>query len=142
MESETSAAADNVCQERDQLICDLFEALNVMSLPALGESLEAMTSQLTDLKRKITTLDPNWIFVDSSNYYVFRILFCLSRLDIRDCAEFRTNQELCQKILHGGRLMKNINPSWRLDGKVIIPFLRANSERMEPVNVDKPSYIP
>jgi hypothetical protein len=26
MESETRAAADNVCQERDQLICDLFEA--------------------------------------------------------------------------------------------------------------------
>ena len=93
MESETSAAADNVCQERDQLICDLFEALNEMYPPALGESLEAMTSRLIDLKRKITTLDPNWIFVDSSNYYVFRILFCISRLDIQDCADFRTKQE-------------------------------------------------
>ncbi len=104
MESETSAvAADHICQERDQLICDLFEALNVMSLPAPGESLEAMTSRLIDLKRKITTVDPNWIFVDSANYYVFRILFCVSRLDIGDCADFRTNQELCQKILHGGR---------------------------------------
>ena len=113
-----------------------------MSSPALGESLEAMTSQLTDLKRKITTLDPNWIFVDSSNYYVFRILFCISQLDIRDFADFRTNQELCQQILHGARLMKKINPSWRLNGKVIIQFLRANSERMEPVDVDKPSYIP
>ena len=93
MESETRAAADNVCQERDQLICDLIEALNVMSLPALDESLEAMTLQLTDLKRKITKLDPNWIFMDSSNYYVFRILFCISQLDIQDCADFRTNQE-------------------------------------------------
>jgi MarR-like DNA-binding transcriptional regulator SgrR of sgrS sRNA len=92
LESETRAA-DNVQQERDQLIFDLFEALNEMYLPALGESLEAMTSRLIDLKRKITTLDPNWIFVDSSNYYVFRILFCISRLDIQDCADFRTNQE-------------------------------------------------
>ena len=141
MESETRTA-EIVEQERDQLICDLFEAVNVMYPPALGESLEVMTSRLIDLKRKISTLDPNWIFVDSSNYYVFRILFCISQLDIPDCTDFRTNQELCQKILHGARLMKKINPSWRLDGKVIIPFLRANSERMEPVKVDKPSYIP
>ncbi len=54
MECETRAA-DNVQQERDQLICDLFEALNEMYPPALGESLEAMTSRLIDLKRKITT---------------------------------------------------------------------------------------
>ena len=81
MESETRTA-EIVKQERDQLICDLFEAVNVMYPPALGESLEVMTSRLIDLKRKISTLDPNWIFVDSSNYYVFRILFCISPLDV------------------------------------------------------------
>jgi hypothetical protein len=141
MESETRTA-EIVEQERDQLICDLFEAVNVMYPPALGESLEVMTSRLIDLKRKISTLDPNWIFVDSSNYYVFRILFCISRLDVRDSANFCTNRDLCLKIFHGARIMKNINPSWHLDGKVIIQFLKANSERMESINVDKPSYIP
>jgi len=49
MESETRTA-EIVEQERDQLICDLFEAVNVMYPPALGESLEVMTSRLIDLK--------------------------------------------------------------------------------------------
>ena len=83
-------------------------------------------SFLIDLKRKITQLDPNWTLKDFYNRPVFRILSYLDKFYIEE-VNFVANEILGLKISLEIREMRAKNPSWRLNEKVMLQFLRAYS---------------
>jgi hypothetical protein len=91
-----------------------------------GDSIRVKTECLVDLKRKFTQLDPNWTLKDFYNCPGFRILSYLDKLYIEE-VNFVDNEILGLKILLEIRKMRAKNPSWRLNEKVMLQFLRANS---------------
>jgi hypothetical protein len=91
-----------------------------------GDGIRVKTERLVDLKRKITQLDPNWTLTDFYNCPVFRILSYLDKLYIEE-VNFVANEILGLKISLEIGEMRAKNPSWRLNEKVMLQFLRANS---------------
>jgi len=91
-----------------------------------GNGIRVKTKRLVDLKRKITQLDPNWTLKDFYNCPVFRILSYLDKLYIEE-VNFVANEILGLKISLEIGEMRAKNPSWRLNEKVMLQFLRANS---------------
>jgi hypothetical protein len=125
MDSETRAV-DKISQEKDLLLEQFFEAVNDLFLSFCCDGIRVKTERLVDLKRKITQLDPNWTLKDFYNCPVFRILSYLDKLYIEE-VNFVANEILGLKISLEIGEMRAKNPSWRLNEKVMLQFLRANS---------------
>ncbi len=106
-----------------KLVKDTLQAVDDLFPPKSESSFEASIAKFYTLKSEIQKIDPNWKFDNSSTLYVFEILRLLDALDTKEIPDLQHNARVCQRLFHRNRIMRQINPSWKLDIDSIRNFL-------------------
>ena len=109
--------------ELGQLIRSILQTVDELFPPKPEFSFENMMVQIYTLKSKIKKIDPSWKFENTDISYVFEILKLLDAVNIEEIPDLQQNAKVCQRLLHRGRIMRQVNPSWNLDVESIIKFL-------------------
>jgi hypothetical protein len=116
-----------------KLVKDTLQAVDDLFPPKSESSFEASIAKFYTLKSEIQKIDPDWKFDNSSTLYVFEILRLLDALDTKEIPDLQHNARVCQRLFHRNRIMRQINPSWKLDIDSIRNFLYPDLR-----NVDTP----
>jgi hypothetical protein len=106
-----------------KLVRDTLQAVDDLFPPKSESSFEASLAKFYTLKSEIQKIDPDWKFDSSSTLYVFEILRLLDALDTKEIPDLQHNARVCQRLCHRNRIMRQINPSWKLDIDSIRNFL-------------------
>jgi hypothetical protein len=116
-----------------KLVKDTLQAVDDLFPPKSESSFEAIIAKFYTLRSEIQKIDPDWKFDSSSTLYVFEILRLLDALDTKEIPDLQHNAKICQRLFYRNRLMRQINPLWKLDIDSIRNFLYPALR-----NVDKP----
>ena len=106
-----------------KLVRDTLQAVDDLFPPKSESSFEASIAKYYILISEIQKIDPDWKFDSSSTLYVFEILRLLDALDTKEIPDLQHNARVCQRLFHRNRIMRQINPSWKLDIDNIRNFL-------------------
>ncbi len=106
-----------------RLVKDTLQAVDDLFPPKSESSFEASIAKFYTLKSEIQKIDPEWKFDNSNTLYVFEILRLLDALDTKEIPDLQHNTRVCQRLFHRNRIMRQINPSWKLDIDSIRNFL-------------------
>jgi hypothetical protein len=106
-----------------KLVRDTLQEVDDLFPPKSESSFEDSITKFYTLKSEIQKIDPDWKFDTSSTLYVFEILRLLDALDTKEIPDLRHNARVCQRLFHRNRIMRQINPSWKLDIDRIRNFL-------------------
>jgi hypothetical protein len=117
----------------EKLVRDTLQAVDDLFPPKSESSFEASIAKFYTLKNEIQKTDPDWKFDSSSTLYVFEILRLLDALDTKEIPDLQHNAKVCQRLFYRNTLMRQINPSWKLDIDSIRNFLYPTLR-----NVEKP----
>jgi hypothetical protein len=116
-----------------KLVKDTLQAVDDLFPPKSESSFKASIAKFYTLRSEIKKIDPDWKFDSSSTLYVFEILRLLDALDTKEIPDLQHNAKICQRLFYRNRLMRQINPSWKLDIDSIRNFLNPALR-----NVEKP----
>jgi hypothetical protein len=106
-----------------KLVRDTLQEVDDLFPPKSESSFEASIVKFYTLKNEIQKIDPDWKFDSSSTLYLFEILRLLNALDINEIPDLQHNAKVCQRLFYRNTLMRQINPSWKLDIDSIRNFL-------------------
>jgi hypothetical protein len=106
-----------------KLVRDTLQEVDDLFPPKSESSFEASIAKFYTLKSEIQRIDPDWKFDSSSTLYVFEILRLLDALDTKEIPDLQHNAKVCQRLFYRNSLMRQINPSWKLDIDNIRNFL-------------------
>ncbi len=106
-----------------KLVRDTLQAVDDLFPPKSESSFETSIAKFYTLRSEIQKIDPDWKFDSSSTLYVFEILRLLDALDTKETPDLQHNAKVCQRLFYRDRLMRQINPSWKLDINSIRNFL-------------------
>ena len=109
--------------ELGQLVKSTLQIVDELFPPKPEFSFENMVVQFYTLKSRIKRIDPSWKFENTDTSYVFEILKLLDAVNTEEIPDLQQNAKICQRLLHRVRIMRQINPSWKLDVEGIIKFL-------------------
>ena len=107
----------------EKLVKDTLQAVDDLFPPKSESSFEVSIAKFYTLKNEIQKTDSDWKFDNSSTLYVFEILRLLDALDTKEIPDLQHNAKVCQRLFYRNSLMRQINPSWKLDIDNIRNFL-------------------